>query len=75
MEAPLREVKSKFSRYGEFAHQGQRITVTKHGKPWFDLVPHQSRKRSLKPLPGVKPMISDEVATAPVDAPDIEGWT
>ncbi len=75
MEAPLREVKSKFSRYGEQAHQGQRITVTKHGKPWFDLVPHQSRKRNLKPLRGAKPMISEEEATAPVDAPDIEGWT
>lgn len=74
MQAPLREVKSKFSHYGEFAHKGQRVTVTKHGKPWFDLVPHQTQERSVKPLRGVKPLISDEAATAPADAQDIEGW-
>ncbi len=74
MQASLREVKSQLSRFGQMAHEGQRITVSKHGKPWFDLVPHRGEERRIKPLRGVKPLISAKAATAPVDSRDLEGW-
>lgn len=74
MQAQIREVKSNLSKYGDLAHRGQRIVVSKNGKPWFDLVPHQKSKRNVKPLKGVKATVSAEAATAPVDQEDIKGW-
>ena len=73
MKIAIREAKNNFSKYGNLAHTGNRITVCKNGNPWFDLVPHASKERSVKPLSS-RPTISGEQAAAPVDAVDIEGW-
>ena len=75
MKVQIREVKSKLSRYGDLAHAGERIVVTKNGKAWFELVPVQKRKRNVKPLKGVQPSIGPREATAPVGNSDIAGWT
>jgi len=75
VKAQIREVKSNLSRYGDLAHAGQRIVVTKNGKAWFELVPVRKKKRNTKPLKGVEPSLSTAEATAPVDDADIEGWT
>lgn len=72
MNIAIREAKNNFSKYGNLAHAGNRVTVCKNGKPWFDLVPHQVKERSIQPL--TKPTITASEATAPVDARDIEGW-
>jgi len=72
MKVAIREAKNSFSKYGNLAHSGSRITVCKNGKPWFDLVPHRSKPRSIEPL--AKPTVSASEATAPVDPRDIEGW-
>ena len=74
MKAQIREVKSNLSKYGDLAHNGQRVVVSKNGKPWFDLVPHQKKKRNVMPLKSVKATISAEAATAPVNKEDIKGW-
>lgn len=74
MRAQIREVKSNLSKFGDLAHQGQRIVVSKNGKPWFDLVPHQKKQRNVRPLKGVDATVSAEVATAPVAKEDIAGW-
>ena len=72
MNIAIREAKNNFSRYGNLAHAGNRVTVCKNGKPWFDLVPHKITPRSVKPL--AKPTVSAAKATAPVDPRDIQGW-
>lgn len=74
MKAQIRDVKSHLSKFGDLANSGQRIVVTKSGKPWFDLVPHQKKKRNTQPLKGVKAIVSVEEATAPVEGSDLEGW-
>lgn len=72
MNIAIREAKNNFSHYGNLAHAGNRVTVCKNGKPWFDLVPHEAKARSVKPL--AKPTISETEATAQVDPRDILGW-
>jgi antitoxin (DNA-binding transcriptional repressor) of toxin-antitoxin stability system len=72
MNVAIREAKNNFSRYGNLAHAGNRVTVCKNGKPWFDLVPHETRPRSVEPI--AKPTLSESQATASVEAHDIEGW-
>ena len=74
MKIQIREVKAKLSKYGDLAHKGQRVVVSKNGVPWFDLVPHQAAKRNLQPLKGVKATVTAEQAIAPVDSVDLEGW-
>jgi antitoxin (DNA-binding transcriptional repressor) of toxin-antitoxin stability system len=74
MQVAVREAKAKFSRYGELAHQGNVVVVCKNGKPWFDLVPHQSPRRRTKPLPGVHPLISDAESVRQLSPEDISGW-
>lgn len=74
MKAQIREVKSNLSKFGDMAHGGQRIVVSKNGKPWFDLVPHQRKKRNVQPMKGVKATVTVEAATAPVAREDLEGW-
>lgn len=74
VKTPIREVKSNLSKYGDMAHNGQRIVVSKNGKPWFDLVPHQKKQRNVQPLENVTPTIDDATATAPVSKTDLEGW-
>jgi len=73
MNVAIREAKNNFSKYGNLAHSGNRVTVCKNGKPWFDLVPHETKRRSVKAL--AKPTISASEAIAPVDSRDLEGWT
>ncbi len=72
MEVSIREAKNNFSKYANLVHSGQRITVCKNGKAWFDLVPHEEKPRSVKPL--TKPTVTAQEATAPVDRRDLEGW-
>ncbi len=74
MKAQIREVKSNLSKFGDLAHEGQRIVVSKNGEPWFDLVPHRRARRSVKPIPGVKATVTIDEAIAPVNSKDLEGW-
>lgn len=74
MNVAIREVKNKLSQYGNAAHDGQRVVVTRHGRPWFDLTPHRAVTRRTTPLPGVKPTVSTEDAVAPVDEKEVTGW-
>lgn len=75
MKVGVREAKNNLSKFGDLAHRGERIVVSKNGKPWFDMVPHEKGNRNVKPLKGVKPTVSAEEALAPVAGEDIEGWT
>lgn len=74
MQTQIRDLKANLSKYGDLAHQGKRIIVTKNGKPWFNLIPHEPRTRDVGPLPGVEPIISPGTATAPIDPEDVPGW-
>lgn len=38
---PLKVAKNKLSELGHRAEAGETITVTRHGKPAFDIVPHK----------------------------------
>ncbi|CAN5376687.1 hypothetical protein BH10PSE7_BH10PSE7_22490 [soil metagenome] len=38
---PLKIAKDKLSELGHRAEAGETITITRHGKPAFDLVPHK----------------------------------
>ena len=74
MKVGVREAKNNLSEFGDLAHRGERIVVSKNGKPWFDMVPHEKGNRNVKPLKGVKATVSAEEALAPVAGEDIEGW-
>jgi prevent-host-death family protein len=74
MKVAIREAKNNLSKYGNLANEGNKITVCKNGKPWFDLVPHQASIRSTAPLNKAKPTVNAAEATAPVDPRDIAGW-
>ena len=74
MQVAVREAKNKFSTLGKRAHSGERIVVTRNGKPWFDLVPHGRKERKITPLRNVKPTISLEEAISPVPEEDVPGW-
>jgi prevent-host-death family protein len=74
MQVAVREAKNNLSKYGSAAHNGERVVVTKNGKAWFDIVPHQKSKRRIAPLPGVKATISLSEAIAPVEEEDVPGW-
>jgi len=74
MEVALREAKNKLSHFGNIAHDGKRVVVSRHGRPWFDLTPHCPTSRRTTCLQGVKPTISVREAIAPIDHKDIHGW-
>jgi prevent-host-death family protein len=74
MQVAVREAKNHLSKYGRIAHSGERVVVTKSGRPWFDLVPHRAGTRRTTPLPGVKPTVTVAEAIAPVSEKDIPGW-
>jgi prevent-host-death family protein len=38
----IKEAKNRFSELGRKAEKGETITVTRNGKPAFDLVPHKT---------------------------------
>lgn len=74
MEVAIREAKNRLSKLGNQAHAGERIVVTRHGRPWFDLVPHKGSKRRTTPLRQVKPTITLDEAVATVSEEDVPGW-
>jgi len=74
MEVAIREAKNKLSALGNKAHRGERIVITRNGSPWFDLVPHEGKKRRTTPLRRVNPTISIDAAIAPVAEKDVPGW-
>lgn len=74
MKIGVREAKNHLSRYGRIAHDGERIVVTRHGHPWFDIVPHRTTPRRTSPLPDVKPTVTLEESVAPVTKDDVPGW-
>jgi len=74
MKVAVRDAKSKLSMFGDLAHNGKTVVVCKHGKPWFDIVPHATTKRKTTPLKGVSPLISESEAIAPIAQEDIQGW-
>ncbi len=74
MRIAVREAKNNLSRYGDLAHKGEHIVVSKNGVPWFDLVPHKKTKRRTRTLDNIKPNISLEEAIRPLDPEDIPGW-
>lgn len=74
MKVAVREAKSKLSMFGDLAHNGKTVVVCKHGKPWFDIVPHSAAKRKITPLEGVSQLISESDAITPIAAEDIPGW-
>ena len=74
MKIQIREAKAKLSKFGDLAHKGQRVVVSKNGVPWFDLVPHEKPKRNLHALNGIKGTLSAKEAIAPVDSRDLAGW-
>ncbi len=39
----IKEAKNRFTEFGRRAEAGETVVVTRHGKPAFDLVPHQPR--------------------------------
>lgn len=42
----IREAKNRLTELARLVEAGERVTVTRHGKPAFDLVPHE-RKRGI----------------------------
>lgn len=44
---PIKEAKSKLTELARRVEAGERIVVTRHGKPAFDMVPHVPRKGGL----------------------------
>ena len=74
MKVAVRDAKSKLSMFGDMAHNGETIVICKHGKPWFDLVPHATPKRKITALKGVSPLIPVSAAIAPMTQEDVSGW-
>jgi prevent-host-death family protein len=40
----IRDAKNRLTELARLVEKGERITVTRHGKPVFDLVPHAPQK-------------------------------
>jgi len=75
MKVGIREAKNHLSKFGDLAHAGETITICKHGRPWFDLKPHDKGEHCLEPLFDSRPTITAEEATAPAHPDDLQGWT
>jgi prevent-host-death family protein len=43
MELSVRDAKARFSEVAEAASRGERVVVTRHGKPFVELVPAKER--------------------------------
>lgn len=39
----MREAKNRLTELARLVEAGERVTVTRHGKPAFDMVPHQHK--------------------------------
>ena len=66
MQVDMHAAKSQLSRLGELAWRGERIVITKAGKPYLDLVPHRGPERRLGVLKG-KLWISPDFDETPSD--------
>jgi len=65
------EAKGKLTRLvREVQQTGEGITVTKHGTPAVDIVPHEVKKSTLKPHPALKGARYDGDPCAPVSDAD-----
>ncbi|HNU71358.1 MAG TPA: type II toxin-antitoxin system prevent-host-death family antitoxin [Thermodesulfobacteriota bacterium] len=61
----MHEAKSKLSRLGELAWQGEKIIIAKAGKPYLNLTPHRdAKKRNPGRLKGQIRMSSDFLKTS-----------
>lgn len=40
----IRDAKNRLTELARRVEKGERVTVTRHGKPVFDLVPHEQKK-------------------------------
>ncbi|MFS8182571.1 type II toxin-antitoxin system Phd/YefM family antitoxin [Pseudovibrio denitrificans] len=49
MKVTMHEAVSNLSELGEKAWKGERVVITKAGKPYLDLVPHKTRLSPRKP--------------------------
>lgn len=49
MKVNMREAKSNLPKLGEKVWQGERVVITKAGKPYLDLVPHKGELKQRKP--------------------------
>jgi prevent-host-death family protein len=68
-EVPVKEAKAKLTELLRAAEAGERIVLTRHGKPVADLVPHQAVKEE-KPLSVLERVAAWHAANP---TPDI-GW-
>ncbi len=48
MQIDMDEAKSRLSRLGELAWQGEKVVIARAGKPYLDLVPHRGRREPRK---------------------------
>jgi prevent-host-death family protein len=39
----IRDAKNRLTELARLVEKGERVTVTRHGKPVFDLVPHEQK--------------------------------
>ena len=49
MQVNIHEAKSKLSKLGELVIKGERVVITKSGKPYLDLVPHREQQEPRMP--------------------------
>ena len=52
MQVNMHVAKSQLSRLGELAWRGEKVVIAKAGKPYLELIPHQSPERKLGVLKG-----------------------
>jgi prevent-host-death family protein len=43
VQVSLKQAKDQLSELARRADAGETIVVTRHGKPWFDIVPHKKK--------------------------------
>lgn len=49
VQVPLHEAKSRLFQLGARAWQGDKVVITKAGKPYLDLLPHVDTLQACKP--------------------------
>jgi len=72
MEIGIKQAKNQLSKLGRRVQDGETVTITKNGKPWFQLVPAESRRKVHPIIP--HPSISAEEAIEPLDKEDYPTW-
>ena len=73
MQVDIHAAKSQLSGLGELAWRGERIVITKAGRPYLDLVPHRGPERKLGALKGNLWIAPDFDETPPEAIRDFEG--